>query len=51
LQPIWRNDGAFVQGHAGATNVYRRFDKYKPRDSGTPDWTAGPKIVHFERVE
>jgi peptide/nickel transport system substrate-binding protein len=35
----------------GATNVYSRFDKYKPRDSGTPDWTAGPKIVHFDRVE
>ena len=36
---------------AGARNVYQRFDKYKPRDDGTPDWTAGPKIVHFDRVE
>jgi peptide/nickel transport system substrate-binding protein len=36
---------------AGARNVYQRFDKYKPRDGGTPDWTAGPKIVHFDRVE
>jgi peptide/nickel transport system substrate-binding protein len=35
----------------GATNVYQRFDKYLPRDSGTPDWTAGPKVVHFDRVE
>ncbi len=35
----------------GATNVYQRFDKYVPRDSGTPDWTAGPKVVHFDRVE
>jgi peptide/nickel transport system substrate-binding protein len=35
----------------GARNVYQRFDKYKPRDGGTPDWTAGPKIVHFDRVE
>lgn len=35
----------------GARNVYQRFDKYKPRDGGTPDWTAGPKVVHFERVE
>jgi peptide/nickel transport system substrate-binding protein len=35
----------------GATNVYQRFDKYKPRESGTPDWTAGPKVVHFDRVE
>ena len=22
-----------------------------PREGGTPDWTAGPKIVHFDRVE
>ena len=22
-----------------------------PREDGTPDWTAGPKIVHFDRVE
>jgi peptide/nickel transport system substrate-binding protein len=35
----------------GARNVYQRFDKYKPRDSGTPDWTAGPKIAHFDRIE
>ncbi len=35
----------------GARNVYQRFDKYQPRSSGTPDWTAGPKVAHFERVE
>jgi peptide/nickel transport system substrate-binding protein len=35
----------------GARNVYQRFDKYKPRDESTPDWTAGPKVVHFDRVE
>ncbi|HVY14951.1 MAG TPA: ABC transporter substrate-binding protein [Rhodopila sp.] len=35
----------------GATNVYERFDKYKPREGGKPDWTAGPKVVHFDRVE
>lgn len=35
----------------GSRNVYERFDKYKPRESGTPDWTAGPKIVNFDRVE
>jgi peptide/nickel transport system substrate-binding protein len=35
----------------GARNVYQRFDKYKPRAGGTPEWTAGPKIVHFDRVE
>jgi peptide/nickel transport system substrate-binding protein len=36
---------------SGACNVYQRFDKYQPRGSGTPDWTAGPKVTHFERVE
>lgn len=42
----------FVAGERvpGSTNVYQRFDKYKPRDGGTPDWTAGPKTVHFDRV-
>jgi peptide/nickel transport system substrate-binding protein len=35
----------------GARNVYERFDKYQPRADGTPDWTAGPKIVHYDRVE
>jgi peptide/nickel transport system substrate-binding protein len=35
----------------GSRNVYARFDKYRPREGGTPDWTAGPKIVHFDRVE
>ena len=34
----------------GARNVYARFDRYRPRSSGTPDWTAGPKIVHYDRV-
>ena len=36
---------------AGDRVVYERFDGYVPRPSGTPDWTAGPKIVHFDRVE
>jgi peptide/nickel transport system substrate-binding protein len=35
----------------GSRNVYARFDKYRPREGGTPTWTSGPKIVHFERVE
>jgi peptide/nickel transport system substrate-binding protein len=35
----------------GARNVYERFDRYRPRDGGTPSWTAGPKLVHFDRVE
>lgn len=34
----------------GARNVYARFEKYRPREAGTPDWTAGPKIVHYDRV-
>ncbi len=36
---------------AGARNVYQRFEKYQPRPNGTPDWTAGPKVTHFDRVE
>ncbi len=36
---------------AGAKVVYERFDGYVPRSSGTPDWTAGPKVVHFDRIE
>ncbi len=35
----------------GAHVAYARFDKYVPRADGTPDWTAGPKRVHFDRVE
>jgi peptide/nickel transport system substrate-binding protein len=35
----------------GARNVYAKFEKYVPRAGGTPDWTAGPKIVHYDRVE
>ena len=35
----------------GARNVYARFDGYVPRADGTPSFCAGPKIVHFDRVE
>ncbi len=35
----------------GSLFVYERFDQYKPRESGVADFTAGPKIVHFDRVE
>ena len=35
----------------GSRVVYERFDKYRPRDSGTASGTAGPKVVHFDRVE
>ena len=43
----------FVAGErlAGARNVYHRFEGYVPRGDGTPGWTAGPKIAHFDRVE
>ncbi len=36
---------------SGAHAAYARFDKYVPRPDGTPGWTAGPKVVHFDRVE
>jgi len=36
---------------AGAHNAFARFDAYQPRQGGAPTWTAGPKIVHFDRVE
>ena len=35
----------------GARNVYERFAGYKPRETGAANWTAGPKLVHFDRVE
>ena len=35
----------------GSLAVYRKFDGYVPLPGGKPDWTAGPKIVHFDRVE
>lgn len=35
----------------GARNVYQRFEGYKPREDGVADWTSGPKIAHFDRVE
>jgi len=35
----------------GSRIVYERFDKYVPRTEGTPSWTAGPKVAHFDRVE
>ena len=35
----------------GSRAVYQRFDGYRPRDSGTPSCTAGPKLAYFDRVE
>jgi peptide/nickel transport system substrate-binding protein len=43
----------FVAGERiqGARVVYERFADYVPRPSGTPSRTAGPKLVHLDRVE
>jgi peptide/nickel transport system substrate-binding protein len=36
---------------SGARAVYVKNDKYVPRSEPNTGWTAGGKIVHFERVE
>ncbi|MDJ0388002.1 ABC transporter substrate-binding protein [Roseomonas sp. E05] len=43
----WKGDERVV----GARVVYEKFDRYRPRESGTPSWAAGPKRVFFDRVE
>ena len=35
----------------GAFAVYERNAAYQPRAGGAAQWTAGPKIAHFDRVE
>ena len=42
----------FVQDEwiAGSRAVYSRFAEYRPR-ANPPDFTAGGKVVHFDRVE
>ncbi len=35
----------------GARVVYERNAAYQPRADGVPQWTAGPKVAHFDRVE
>ncbi len=35
----------------GARVVYERFAGYVPRSNGTPGISAGPKVVHVDRVE
>ena len=35
----------------GSLVVYERFEGYKPVPTGTPSFTAGPKVVNFDRVE
>ena len=43
----------FVTGErvAGARVVYARNEAYVPRQGGVASYTAGPKHVHFDRVE
>ncbi len=36
---------------AGSRVVYERFAGYVPRPDGPATFTAGPKVVHFDRVE
>ena len=38
----------FVMGERSA---YERFANYRPRASGTPSYTSGPKVAHIDRVE
>jgi peptide/nickel transport system substrate-binding protein len=35
----------------GSMAAYAKFDKYQPRQGGEPDWTSGPKVAYFDRVE
>ncbi len=35
----------------GSRVVYAKNADYVPRANGQPDWFAGPKIVHFDRVD
>jgi len=35
----------------GSRIVYTKFEGYVPRKDGPREWTAGPKVVHFDRVE
>ncbi|KAA2212092.1 ABC transporter substrate-binding protein [Teichococcus oryzae] len=43
----WKGDERVV----GARVVYEKFARYRPRDSGTVSWAAGPKRAQFDRVE
>jgi len=36
---------------SGALVVYDRFDGYVPRTGGSSAFTAGPKTVHYDRIE
>ena len=53
--PRWsaaaRSASRRTSGCVGSLFVYERNAGYEPRAGGTPEWTSGPKIVHFDRVE
>jgi peptide/nickel transport system substrate-binding protein len=36
---------------SGSRAVYERFEGYKPRESGTPALSSGPKVAKVDRVE
>ena len=36
---------------SGSHVAYAKFNAYAPRPDGVPEWTSGPTIVHFDRVE
>lgn len=36
---------------AGSFNAFAKFEKYVPRPDGALEWTSGPKVVHFDRME
>jgi peptide/nickel transport system substrate-binding protein len=36
---------------SGSLAVYTKFERYHPRQEVSTGWTAGGKVVHFERVE
>lgn len=36
---------------SGSLAVYTKFERYRPRQEVSTGWTAGGKVVHFERVE
>jgi peptide/nickel transport system substrate-binding protein len=40
-----------AERQSGSRAVYEKFAAYVPRSEGQPGRTAGPKIVHFDRVE
>jgi peptide/nickel transport system substrate-binding protein len=35
----------------GSLAVYERFEKYEPRTDPRVEWTSGPKVANFDRIE